>query len=187
VTYSRPSEYDVGGGKTVLQYIEHPQDPALRSLCGKIKIRSSRHTSFSVFSLIATVLFGLSCILSSFVIRTIFTFLQRRTGHGLYKSQEWAETSTFQLQRMAAEGKGIGPWRGKEDNVPTLAEPDLLFSLAEGRQYGDMERTKGGFDNTRFGVRYRPLNKHISHQEEELGAQGFVELRDLGAGDIDGA
>jgi hypothetical protein len=184
VTYSRPSEYDVGGGKTILQYIEHPQDPALRSLCGKIKVRSSRHTSFSVFALITTVLIGLSCVLSSFVIRKIFRFLQCRTGHGLYKSQEWAETSTFQLQRMAAEGKGIGPWRGKGDNVPTLADPDLLFSLAEGRQYGNMERTKGEFANNRSGGGYRPLNKYVSYQEEELGGQGFVELRDLGAEDI---
>lgn len=157
LAYSRPSEYDVSSTNSSLQYIEQPQDPELRNLCGNIKIRSARHTSFSVIGMAATISFGLVCILCSYVIRPLFTWMQRHTGHGFYKTKEWMESSTFQLQRMAAEGRGIGPWTGKEGDMPTLVEPKSRFSLAGGRQHGDVEWNLDFVGNNGYGVQYQPL------------------------------
>jgi hypothetical protein len=148
-SYSRPSQYDVSSTNSSLQYIEQPQDPELRNLCGRIKIQSARHTSFSVISMAATISFGVMCILCSYAIRPLFTWTQRRTGHGIYKTQEWTDSSTFQLQRIAAENKGIGPWKGKEGGVPTLVEPEFRFSLADGRQDGNVERNSDFVSNNR--------------------------------------
>lgn len=178
VAYSRPSQYDINTGNSSLQYIEKPQDPELGKLCSKIKIRSARHTSFSVVGMAATISFGIACILGSYAIRPFFGWIQRRTGHGIYKAQEWTESSTLQLQRMAAEGKGIGPWKGKEGDVPTLVEPDLRFRWTDGRQYGNVENTTDGTYG--HGAQYQPLNKRADHREDEVDAQGFVEMRHLG-------
>jgi hypothetical protein len=180
VAYSRPGQYDVSSTNSSLQYIEQPQDPELRNLCGRIKIRSAQHTSFSVIGMAATISSGLMCILCSYAIRPLFTWTQRRTGHGIYKTQEWTESSTFQLQRMAAEGKGIGPWKGKEGDVPTLVEPEFRFSLADRRQYGNFESNSYLVSNNRYRVQYQPLNKRLSPREEEVDSQDFVELGNLG-------
>jgi hypothetical protein len=157
VAYSRPTEYDVSSTNSSLQYIEQPQDPELRNLCGSIKIWSTRHTSFSVIGMTATISFGLMCILCSYAIRPLFTLIQRLTGRGIYKTREWTDSSTFQLQRMAAEGKGIGPWKGKEGDVPTLVEPESRFNLAGGRQHGDVEWNLDFVGNNGYGVQYQPI------------------------------
>jgi hypothetical protein len=163
VTYSRPSEFDVGGGVSSLQYMEHPQETELRNLCDKVKLRSATHTSFSVLAMAVTITAGILCILSNFVLRKMVSCLQHRTGQGLYKSQEWIDSSAFQLQRMAAEGRGIGPWKGKEEDVPQLIERGHLFSLAESRQYENIERNVEQVDKNKSGIRYRALSKEITH------------------------
>jgi hypothetical protein len=180
VAYSRPSQYDVSSTNSSLQYIEQPQGPELRNLCGRIKIRSARHTSFSVTGIAATIAFGVMCILCSYAIRPLFTWFQRRTRHGIYKTQEWTDSSTLQLQRMAAEGKGIGPWKGKEGDIPTLMDPGFRYTLVDGQPYGNVERNSDFVGNNGDGVQYQPLDKRLSPQEEEVDPQGFVELRNLG-------
>lgn len=173
VAYGRRNEYDVGGGVSSLHYIDQPQDPEMRSLCDKMKVRSTRHTSFSVLAMAATITFGLFCILSNLVVRKLFRCLQRRTGHGNYKAQEWCDASVFQLQRMAAEGKGIGPWVGKEKDVPILADPGLRFNLVAESRFGHVERTSYENDHNDDRFRYRALHKHAAHHEEEVALRTF--------------
>lgn len=168
VSYGRRGQYDIGGGVSSLQHIEAPQDPSLRSLCDKIKVRSARHTSFSIAAMVITIVLGLLCIFLDIVVRKLFTWFQRRTGHGMYKSQEWSDTSVFQLQRMAAEGRGIGPWVGKDKSVPTLAHSGLLFNLGQGSRFEDVVHTSYDPGESDDGFRYRALHKHAAHHEEEL-------------------
>jgi hypothetical protein len=75
---------------------------------------------------------------------------------------------------MAAEGKGIGPWKGKEGDVPTLVEPEFRFSLADGRQYGNDESNSDFVGNNGYRIQYQPLNKRLSPREEGFDSQGFV-------------
>lgn len=182
VAYSRPSQYDVGGGNLSVHFIEQPQDPELRSLCDKILMRSSKHSSFSVFAMSATVLVAVLSMLLDRGIRRAFAWYHRRTGHGSYKTREWRDNSVFQLQRMAAEGKGVGPWKDKDGDVPTLVDPDLLFSLAERHRYGPTAKKRNGFN-----YEYGPLQKYAFNHAEEVDAQGFVELRSLEGSNTYGA
>jgi hypothetical protein len=178
VAFSRPSHSTMAIANSSSLYIEKPKDPQLRALCSKIKMLSAKHTSFSVAGLTATIAFGLFCIMTSYAIRPFLAWLQRRTGHGFYKSQEWTEFSIFQLYRMAAEGKGVGPWRAKEGDVPTLVDSDLRFSFADGRCYDSVQSMVDG-DNECI-AQYQPLKKRASQREEASDPQGFIELRDLG-------
>jgi hypothetical protein len=127
-SYRRPSQYDVSSTNSSLQCVEQPQDPELCNLCDRIKIQSAPHTSFPIISMAATVSFGVMCILCSYAIRPLFTWTHCCARHGTYKTKEWTGSSTFQSQRVAAEGKGIGPWKGKEGDMPTLMEPEFWFS-----------------------------------------------------------
>jgi hypothetical protein len=108
----------------------------------------------------ATVSFGVMCILCSYAIRPLFTWTHCCARHGTYKTKEWTGSSTFQSQRVAAEGKGIGPWKGKEGDMPTLMEPEFWQQR--------VWSSKSTSEQT-----LKPL-------EEEVDSQGFVELRNLG-------
>ncbi|USP79295.1 hypothetical protein yc1106_06569 [Curvularia clavata] len=165
VTYSRPSEFDVGRGSS-LDYMEHPVEPTLRSLCDQVKVRSATHTSFSVTVMGIIVALGLLFIITDLVVRNITASLQRRTGRGLDRKQEWISGSAFQLQRMAAEGKGFGPWKGRNADVPRLIEPGLHFSLTEGYQSAMTSVRDTNEHNS--GFQYGALNKRPAHQEGEM-------------------
>lgn len=130
--WARPPEFDVGPGISSLKYIISPQDVEGQRLCHKIKVRSTSHASLSVLGLGLTL--GLSCflVLWRWILPPLVSMLQLRSGKGLYKRLEWIETSVFQLQRVAAEGKGIGPWEGKEEVIPRLVGENRKFSLAMG-------------------------------------------------------
>jgi hypothetical protein len=177
VTYSRPSEFDIGGGVSSLEYMEHPQEMELRRLCEQVKMRSATHTSFSVLAMAVTVALGVLCILSDFIVRRVVFFFQRRTGHGIDKHQQWTGSSAFQLQRMAAEGTGIGPWRGTEDDVPTMVNSGILFSLAGKQRPWDVDEASDRLSLDVAGIRYRALNKGVTHRERDL--HNLMELNDL--------
>lgn len=163
VTYSRPSEFDIGGGVSSLEYMEHPQETELRRLCEQVKVRSATHTSFSVLAMAVTIALGVLFILSDFVARRVVFFFQRRTGHGNDKHQQWTDSSAFQLQRMAAEGAGIGPWRGTKDDVPTLVNSRLLFSLTGQQRTRDIDEVSDRVSLEVAGIRYRALDKGVTH------------------------
>jgi len=127
--FARPYQFDVGPGIPSLQYIMEPDNPDLQLLCSKIKFHSGAHTSFSVLGLFLILGISLFIIALNVSLPALVSVFQQRSGRGLHKRLEWIETSALQLQRMAAEGRGIGPWNGRENEVPTLAEFGRLFNL----------------------------------------------------------
>ncbi|PVH95128.1 hypothetical protein DM02DRAFT_691345 [Periconia macrospinosa] len=129
--YARQTLFVTGPSVPTLEYVVEPEDPTMRLLCHKIKHRSQAHTSFNVLSLFLVLGIALIIIALKLSLPTLVSYFQKRTGKGLYKRLEWIETSAFQLQRIAAEGRGIGPWKGREDQVPTLAEHGYLFNMAK--------------------------------------------------------
>ncbi|KAL5419400.1 hypothetical protein PMIN03_000589 [Paraphaeosphaeria minitans] len=126
--FAQPPAFDVGNPNTadqdknanILRYIVEPQDAEMRRLCDSIKMRSKAHTSFTVLGLFLLIGIGLLIMLVNAILPQLAAYWQRRTGLGAYKRLEWVESGAFQLQRMAAEGRGIGPWQGKDDDMPTL-------------------------------------------------------------------
>jgi hypothetical protein len=128
-SFARPDEFDAGSGISSLQHIVEPTDPAMQLLCHKVKMRSAEFTSFSVLRVFLIFTFGILIMSANGFIPVLTAAWQRRTGRGGYKRLEWIESKTFQLQRMAAEGRGIGPWEGKDADVPMLAERGYKFNL----------------------------------------------------------
>jgi hypothetical protein len=128
-TFARPPEFDIGPILSSMDYVVSTEDPELLKLCQKMKARSPIHMSFSVSGLVLILSLGLFVIMLNLMLPKAVAYLQRRYEKGLYKRLEWIENSGFQLQRMAAEGRGIGPWSGRDEDVPRLVESGHVFSL----------------------------------------------------------
>lgn len=160
-TFSRPVTFDKRLGNSSVSSITTPTDPEVRQLCNRIKIRNTSQTSFSVFALALTIGIGLLCILSDLYLSRFVALIQRRTGRGDHKRLAWIEDSTLQLQRMAAEGRGVGPWAGKEDDVPRLEQREQLFNLTALR----LEERGGD------GQRYRVVRQRVSSEDDRVESQ----------------
>lgn len=142
--FAQPPAFDVGNpiadrDNNILKFIKKPEDSEMLRLCDAIKMRSKAHTSFSVLGLFLLIGLGLLIMLLNMVLPWLVASWQLRSGEGGYKRLEWVESNAFQLQRMAAEGRGVGPWRGKEADVPTLVAGSGAFNLT-----GMSLRSKGG-------------------------------------------
>ncbi|KAF2680089.1 hypothetical protein K458DRAFT_111142 [Lentithecium fluviatile CBS 122367] len=161
-SYVRPEEFDAGAGVSFVKHISPPEDPAMQLLCHKAKMRSTEFTSFSVLGLFLTLALGMLILAANAFMPTIAAWWQRRTGLGAYKRLEWVESNAFQLQRMAAEGRGIGPWEGKEADVPRLAERGYMFNLT-----GESLRGGGGTGEVRVKHGYQGLVGHESPHPPE--------------------
>jgi hypothetical protein len=137
--FARVPEFDRGPEISALKYVVPPAEPAAQLLCHRMKARSKQHTSFSVLGLSILIALGLLLITLSLILPNTVAYLQTRTGKGLHKRLEWIESSSFQLQRMAAEGRGIGPWEGRDQDVPRLWG-GKWFSLTKGSLQGRWAR-----------------------------------------------
>lgn len=118
--------------------------------------------SFSVPAIALTLGIGFFCIFSYHLFRKLTLIIQRRTGRGVHRRLEWIESSAFQLQRMAAEGRGIGPWEGREDDVPRLVEYAHLFNLTAQSLKGRWSRVES----------YEIVTDQGRDGEEEIAVRG---------------
>ncbi|KAH7130676.1 hypothetical protein B0J11DRAFT_504435 [Dendryphion nanum] len=168
--FARPASYDLTAGTSSLQFITKPTNNEIAKLCHKVRVRNAGQTSFSVFNMALIIALGLLCIFSDLYLSRLVACVQESTGRGLHKKLEWAESSSFQLQRMAAEGRGVGPWRGKEDEVPRLEDPGQLFNLTGVSLRGRGE--EGG---------YRGLRQRASSEEDRVGG-GVFGVQRIGVG-----
>jgi len=160
--FARPAEFDVGiggagdgggldegntGDGNSLQYITKAEGE-MGKLCRGVLARSPAHTSFSTLKMFLALLLGLLVLASHLLLPKLVAWVQKKTGTGLYKRLAWIEGSAFQLQRMAAEGRGAGPWEGKEEDVPKLVEKGHLFSLTGENIWRGSDGSGGaGFEN----------------------------------------
>jgi hypothetical protein len=171
-SFARPNEFDAGSGISSLQHIVEPTDPSMRLICHRVKIRSAEFTSFSVLRLSLIVAFGILIMSANGLIPVLTAAWQRRTGQGGYKRLEWIESKTFQLQRMAAEGRGTGPWEGKDADVPVLSEGGYRFNLTS-------QSLRGG-DGLRGRQTYQGLAREESLQQPD--AYELARFDDKGKG-----
>ncbi|KAJ4301904.1 hypothetical protein N0V90_004000 [Kalmusia sp. IMI 367209] len=171
-TFARPPEFDVGNGLPILKYIKGPDNPEMEHLCHSIKMRSKAHTSFSVLGLSLLIGLGLFVMLLNMVLPKAVAYYQTRTGRGGYKRLEWVESNAFQLQRMAAEGRGVGPWMGKEDDVPVLVERGN-FNLT-----GMSLRQKGGVMGGGNGYQVVRMGDEMELQDHGIVREGTIDRKD---------
>ncbi|KAI1130881.1 hypothetical protein F5Y10DRAFT_288601 [Nemania abortiva] len=75
------------------------------SICNNQKIRSSAHTSFSVFGLSFTLALGVFVMAVSFALEPVSFFFCKSRKHK-YANLEWSTNSSLQLHRLAHEELG---------------------------------------------------------------------------------
>ncbi|KAF1994599.1 hypothetical protein P154DRAFT_501603 [Amniculicola lignicola CBS 123094] len=128
LSFARPIEQSAGPDISNVEYFIRPTDSEGSQLCKKMMGKSTAHTSFSVLGLGLAIGVVILVILVNIVLPKLVSYIQKRSGKGLHRRLEWTETSAFQLQRMAAEGRGVGPWVARDDDVPML-KGGQMFNL----------------------------------------------------------
>jgi hypothetical protein len=105
-----------------------PETAAARALCQQIKIRTTRYSSFRVFSLALLAVVAVIVTMLNGILPSSFSKASRSAGGG-QKAAEWQWYNFFHLIRSACEARGIGPWDRREKTVPTMRESQREFSL----------------------------------------------------------
>jgi hypothetical protein len=104
------------------KYFVQETTPEALHLCANQKIWSTNHYSFSMMGIFLILLGGIVVILVDVSLPYLIGWLQRRNGKGMAARLDWIESESLQLQRIAFEGRGIGPWKGKVDGVPVTTK-----------------------------------------------------------------
>jgi hypothetical protein len=103
------------------KYIVPPNNTEEQQLCHAQKVRSNgSHASINVFGLAFTLAIGCLIICMNMVHGVRIEWLQGRRGKLSYRRLAWINDEKLQLQRLAYERSGIGPWN-VSSLVPTIA------------------------------------------------------------------
>ena len=124
-----PHGYARGNIDMEEKYVAKPETSGLEKLCHRVKVKSADHVSFSALGIFLELALGVLVIVVNMALPWVTGLVQHASGKGEYKRLLWIRDSVFQLQRMAAEGRGVGPWVGVEDEVPRLKDKKLKFSI----------------------------------------------------------
>ncbi|KAL9113385.1 MAG: hypothetical protein Q9227_002426 [Pyrenula ochraceoflavens] len=112
-------------------YVEPP--PANETwMCNSQKIRGTAYYNFSVVSLLTILIVGGVILLANQTVIPLVSLAQRLTGKGLSREQEWRQTYTLQLQRMAYEGAQIGRWQRTDKDVPVTVYGETFGPPSDG-------------------------------------------------------
>jgi hypothetical protein len=97
------------------------------ALCSKIKIRTTAYISYNALGLLIIIVGAVVIVVTNQTLSTMVAWIRGDDE----KTREWVETGVMQLHRIAWEGRGVGPWDGKEDGMPKTMEGGLKFSVRE--------------------------------------------------------
>lgn len=167
VLHAAPGNTEIRPGVNLHDFIDSETTAENLKLCNSQKFRSPKYTSISLLGL-------LMIILVCFTIVTLNTILPRlvKTLQGIWKEKgnvskiAWIEDDVLQLQRIAMEARGVGPWseKSKTGNAPVLDSYALEFSriafdrgLAEEVPLNEGS-AKGGWDMKGANVEYNGRN-----------------------------
>lgn len=128
VEYASPPVVEIRPGTSSINYLVEPADD-VGEICGNVKVRNAAYSSFSVLGLSVIFGVGVFIILINCWLSNIVGWMQRKFGKGEYQRIEWMESETLQLQRMAFEGRGIGPWKGQDAPVPVFEKFAQKFPM----------------------------------------------------------
>ncbi|KAI0378393.1 hypothetical protein F5Y04DRAFT_149312 [Hypomontagnella monticulosa] len=108
----------------------HPPDNAQeQKICDSQKIRSTAHTSFSLFGLCFTFILGGIIIFTSYALEPTMALLYKWRRYKPYAQLEWISNTNLQLHRLAHEELGLVEWSRCTTEVPTTHPDALLANL----------------------------------------------------------
>ncbi|KAJ9641577.1 hypothetical protein H2199_005547 [Coniosporium tulheliwenetii] len=122
VDHASAPNIQIRPGVELHSFINPETDPLDLHICASEKIRSSAYSSFNMFGLCFLVLTCALIIVVNLSLPNFVHWIQRRSHNGLVPRLAWIEDDVLQLQRIALEGRGIGPWEKKWEGVPVTAE-----------------------------------------------------------------
>ncbi|KAJ3566505.1 hypothetical protein NPX13_g7103 [Xylaria arbuscula] len=144
------------------EYISPPLNEDEQKLCNSQKIRSSTHSSFSLFGLYIIFIFGAIIICVSFALEPLLACLYKRRKYKPYTHFEWISNNSLQLHRLAQEELGLTKWSRCTEEVPTTDCDAYLASL--------------DITDPRHPVLHSPENQTIVDKPEQEVPQNDVEL-----------
>jgi hypothetical protein len=109
------------------QYIIKENNTEALRLCANQKIRSTTHSSFNMLGICLIFLGGSFFIIVKISLPSLVGRVQRQTEKGLAARLAWIENDILQIQRIAYEGRGIGPWNGQKERVPVTVQFGQTF------------------------------------------------------------
>lgn len=118
VAHAAEPNLHIRPGVELHSFIVPETDPLNLHLCRNQKFRTATHSSFSMFGLCFLVLTCTLVIVTSLSLPNLVHRIQRRSPNGVVPRLAWIEDDVLQLQRIALEGRGIGPWKQRWDGVP---------------------------------------------------------------------
>jgi len=126
IDYASPPDVEVYPGVSSLSNIRTPSGNSA-SLCSQVKIQTTAYVSFSVLGPLAIFIVSAVIVVTNQALPSVVAW-RRRDGE---KTKEWVETGVMQLHRILCEGRGLGPWNGKEDGIPRITEMGRKFSFRD--------------------------------------------------------
>ncbi|KAL9619578.1 MAG: hypothetical protein Q9160_005854 [Pyrenula sp. 1 TL-2023] len=95
------------------------------------KILSTAYSNFSVLGLTIIFVLGFVIVILSYTLETAIFWYEKRRNRVKYSRVEWVSDETFQLQRLAHEGVGIGTWTGCAglQDIPSTTEKGQLLGV----------------------------------------------------------
>ncbi|KAI1766532.1 hypothetical protein GGR53DRAFT_518925 [Hypoxylon sp. FL1150] len=125
------SDAAAGGdvGPDDLKWLQKPNLTEEWKLCESQKVRSPYHTSFSLFGILFILCFGSLTIILSVSLDSLARIVGKYRKSDQNSSLEWALNETLQLQRLAHEELGIGPWSRGAKTIPLVESSAELAIL----------------------------------------------------------
>lgn len=131
-TVTRPAEL-----ADLITFRSLADDPVWLADCGRQRVRNAIGVvNFNFSALIAVLVVGGVIIIAGLGVDKAVGFFQKRFDRGAQPRTWWLLDGIFQLQRLAYQGIGVGPWDDIDKDIPTTSAAHLpVVHTAEQRIY----------------------------------------------------
>ena len=129
-SHATPYNSEIRPGAHLHQFILPPSTLEQKRICNNQKVRSSLYASFNILGLALIISLSSLIILLNLSLPRLAGWFQRRLGKCEISRLGWIDDDILQTQRIALQGKGIGPWDGKRDAVPVTVEYGMKIPRA---------------------------------------------------------
>ncbi|EXJ57499.1 hypothetical protein A1O7_07847 [Cladophialophora yegresii CBS 114405] len=128
ISHAAATDVQIRPGLQLIDHIVPETDADSLALCRNQRVKVTTHSSFSMAGILIIVCVSGLIILIDVILPGLVHRFQRTSPVGDAAKQAWDEDDILQIQRLAFEGRGIGPWKGKSGgNVPVTAGWDVRF------------------------------------------------------------
>jgi hypothetical protein len=139
VYHAAPGNVQIKPRMSLHDVIVPETSPEQLVLCNNQKFRSTAYASFNLLGVCLILILSFLIIMLNTVLPTVVGWIQGKGNKREWNIARlaWIEDDVLQLQRMAFEGRGIGPWKGRANNVPVMESYGLKFQRKQFAENGE--------------------------------------------------